>query len=77
MEENPTMVIVFDRKTLEISIDAPDMSLDFGLSILERAKRILEAQEKIALTQKAAAAVRAEAQNEFRAQAVVDRIKLQ
>jgi hypothetical protein len=71
------MVIVFNRESLEISIDAPDMSLDFGLSLLERAKRILEAQEKIVLTQKAIAVSRAEAQNELRSKAVLDRIKLQ
>ena len=71
------MVIVFNRESLEISIDAPDMSLDFGLSLLERAKRILEAQEKIVLTQKAIAVSRADAQNELRSKAVLDRIKLQ
>jgi hypothetical protein len=71
------MVIVFNRESLEISIDAPDMSLDFGLSLLERAKRVLEAQEKIVLTQKAIAVSRAEAQNELRSKAVLDRIKLQ
>lgn len=74
---NPTMIITFDRESLEISIDAPEISLDFGISLLDRAKRVLEAQEKIVLMQKAAAQSRIDAMNEAKTGRILDRVKLQ
>jgi hypothetical protein len=71
------MIITFDRESLEISIDAPEISLDFGISLLDRAKRVLEAQEKIVLMQKAAAQSRIDAMNEAKTGRILDRVKLQ
>jgi hypothetical protein len=49
--ENPTLLLTFHLDTLELDIDAPDISIDFAISLLDRAKRLLEAKEKITLAQ--------------------------
>jgi hypothetical protein len=71
-----TMLLTFHPDTLELDIDAPNMSLDFGISLLERAKRLLEHQEKITVVQQAAATARADAANQDRTKEVLSRIKL-
>jgi hypothetical protein len=71
-----TMLLTFHPDTLELDIDAPNMSLDFGISMLERAKRLLEHQEKITVVQQAAAIARADAANQDRTKEVLSRIKL-
>jgi hypothetical protein len=70
--ENPTLLLTFHLDTLELDIDAPALSIDFALSLLDRAKRLLENQEKIVLTQQ----LRAMAGNESRTSEVLNRIKL-
>ena len=49
--ENPTLVLTFHLDTLELDIDAPALSPDFAISLLERAKRLLEAREKMTMAQ--------------------------
>lgn len=45
--ENPKLVLIFHLDTLELDIDAPELSMDFCLSMLDRAVRMLERQEKL------------------------------
>ena len=49
--ENPTLLLTFHLDTLELDIDAPAISIDFALSLLDRAKRLLEAKEKFMMAQ--------------------------
>jgi hypothetical protein len=49
--ENPTLLLTFHLDTLELDIDAPTLSPDFAISLLERAKRLLEAREKMTMAQ--------------------------
>jgi hypothetical protein len=71
--ENPTLALTFHLDTMELDIDCPQMSLDFAMSLLYRAQRILEAQEKIMIAQQ----VRAVAVNELRTNNVLRNVKLQ
>lgn len=45
--ENPKLTLTFHLDTLELDIDAPELSMDFCLSMLDRAVRMLERQEKL------------------------------
>lgn len=49
--ENPTLLLTFHLDTLELDIHAPEISIDFALSLLDRAKRLLEVKEKMTLAQ--------------------------
>jgi hypothetical protein len=70
--ENPTLLLTFHLDTLELDIDAPALSIDFAVSLLDRAKHLLENQEKIVIAQQ----LRALAGNESRTNEVLNRIKL-
>lgn len=70
--EDPTLILTFHLETLELDIDAPALSLDFAISLLDRAKHLLENQEKIIIAQQ----LRAIAGNESRTSEVLNRIKL-
>jgi hypothetical protein len=72
-----TMLLTFHPDTLELNIDAPNMSLDFGISMLERAKRLLEHQERAIVATQISQGVREEELNRDRAKKVLSRIKLQ
>jgi len=71
--ENPTLTLTFHLDTFELDIDAPSLSLDFALSLLDRARRLLEAQEKLVI----ARGVREAVENETRANRIVRNVKLQ
>jgi hypothetical protein len=49
--ENPTLLLTFHLDTLELDIDAPKISIDFAISLLDRAKRLLEMKEKLEMAQ--------------------------
>jgi hypothetical protein len=69
-----TMLLTFHPDTLELDIDAPDMTLDFGIALLQRAKHLLEFQEKLLL----AKLVREQdVANEIRTNDVIRKLKLQ
>lgn len=70
--ENKTILIIFHPDTLELEIEAPELPMDFAMSMLERAKRALENQEKIALAQ----LMRHSAAEQERTEKVISRIKM-
>lgn len=70
--ENPTLTITFNLETLELEINAPELPSDFAISLLDRAKKLIENQEKIVMAQ----AIRAAAGNESRTNEVLKRVKL-
>jgi hypothetical protein len=68
--------LTFNRETLELDVNAPDLTLDVVISIVERAKRMLENQEKIVIAQQISQGVRAIAQEQDRTEKVLSRVKL-
>lgn len=74
--ENPTVILTLDMDTLELDINASTLTLDVAISLIDRAKRALENQEKIVIAQQISANVRAIAQNQNRTENVLSRIKL-
>jgi hypothetical protein len=75
--DNPKVVLTFRLDTYDLDIDAPDLSLDFVMSIIERAKRMLEVQEKIMVAHQISQGVRAIAANEEHTKRVLSKVKLQ
>lgn len=75
--ENPTVILTLHMDTLELDIDAPELSLDIVMSLIDRAKHMLENQEKILIAHQISAGVREAAMNQQRTAKVLDRIKLQ
>ena len=71
--ENPTLMLTFHLDTLELDIASPTLTLDFAISLLDRAKRMLEVQEKLLIAQQ----VRAQAENQERTHRVLRSVKLQ
>lgn len=71
--ENPVLTLTFHLDTLELDVDAPTLSLDFAISLLMRAQRLLENQEKMLIAQQ----VRAVAVNQALAGEMFKSIKLQ
>jgi len=71
--ENPTLLLTFHLDTLELDIDSPTLTLDFAISLLDRAKRMLEVQEKLLIAQQ----VRAQGENQERTHRVLRSVKLQ
>jgi hypothetical protein len=49
--ENPVLTLTFHLDTFELDIDAPSLPVDFAISLLDRAKRLLENHEKMAIAQ--------------------------
>ncbi len=49
--ENPTLLLTFHLDTLELDIEAPTLPPDFAISLLDRAKRLLEVREKMQMAQ--------------------------
>lgn len=49
--ENPTLLLTFHLDTLELDIDAPDISIEFALSLLGWAGRLLETKQKLQMAQ--------------------------
>lgn len=45
--ENPVLTLTFHLDTMEMDVDAPTLSIEFAISMLDRAKRLLEAKEKV------------------------------
>lgn len=74
--ENPTLTLTLHLDTLEMDIDAPEISLDFALSMIERAKRILDHQERVVVAQQMAQGVRAAQSNEERTRKVISNLKM-
>lgn len=58
--ENPVLTLTFHLDTMELDVDGPTLSLDFAISLLDRAKRLLENQEKIVIAQQLRAAAGSE-----------------
>jgi hypothetical protein len=77
MMANPTVILTFHPDTFELDIDAPELQLDFVMSLIDRAKHALENQEKIVIAHQISAGVRALAENQNRTEKVLSRIKLQ
>lgn len=48
---NVIATLTFDRETLRLTVDAPDMELDFLISMLERAMRQCENLDKVNVIQ--------------------------
>ena len=74
--DNPTVMLTLHMDTLELDIDAPELSLDVVISLIERAKRMLENQEKIVVAHQISAGVRAMAENAQRTHQVMSKIKM-
>lgn len=73
MEPKQAVVVIsMNLDTYELSIDAPELPLDFAMSLVERAKRALENQEKIVVAQQ----LRQMAADQERTKSVVSRIKM-
>jgi len=75
--ENPTVLLTFHLDTYELDIDAPELTLDFVMSLIERAKRMLENQEKVVVAHQISQGVRAAAMNQQRTESLLSKIKLQ
>lgn len=75
--ENPTVILTLHMDTLELDVDAPELALDVVISLIDRAKRALENQEKIFIAHQISSGVRALAENQNRTEKVLSRIKLQ
>jgi hypothetical protein len=74
--DNPTVMLTLHMDTLELDIDAPELSLDVVISLIERAKRMLENQEKIVVAHQISAGVRAMDENAQRTHQVMSKIKM-
>ena len=74
--ENPTVMLTLHMDTLELDIDAAELSLDVVISLIERAKRMLENQEKIFMAHQISAGVRVMAENAQRTHQVMSKIKM-
>ena len=74
--DNPTVMLTLHMDTLELDIDAPELSLDVVISLIERAKRMLENQEKIVVAHQISAGVRVMAENAQRTHQVMSKIKM-
>lgn len=74
--ENPKVVLTFHTDTYELDIDAPELSLDFVLSIIERAKRMLDHQERIVVAQQMGAVAAQARDNEARTKRVISNLKM-
>ena len=70
------VILKFNTETFELDVDAPDLSLDFVLSLVDRAQRILEEQVKIATGRQISQAVRTDAANVQRTEQVLSQVKL-
>jgi hypothetical protein len=75
--DNPTVILTFNKETFLVNLDAPDLPLDFVMSILKDALRQCENLEKITIAQQVGTAARAAVVNQERTSRVLDRIKLQ
>lgn len=58
MEKAVAVVLKFNTETFELDVDAPDLQLEFVLSLVDRARRMLEEQQKIVTAQAVSQAVR-------------------
>jgi hypothetical protein len=76
MDNTTTLTLIFHRDTLEVEINAPEMPLDFGISLLERAKRVLEAQEKLVIAQQMGAVAAQVRDNADRTKRVISNLKM-
>lgn len=75
---NPVVTVTLRLdKDYELDIAAPELSLDFVLSLLDRAKRILEVHEKLAVANQIQANIRAVDGDRERTMQVMKRVKLQ
>lgn len=75
--ENPAIIITLNLENLELSVDAPTLTLDVVISILQRAMRQCENAEKVVVAQQVSAAVRGDQLNEHRTKSVLSRIRPQ
>ena len=74
--DNPTVMLTLHMDTLELDFDGPELSLDVVISLIERAKRMLENQEKIVVAHQISAGVRVMAENAQRTHQVMSKIKM-
>lgn len=70
--ETRTLTLVFHPDTLDIEIQAEEMPSDFAVSLLDRAKKLIENQEKIAIAQQ----LRSAASSEERTGEILRKVKL-
>ncbi len=75
--ENPKVVLTFRLDSYDLDIDAPELTLDFVISLIDRAKRMLEEQQKIVTAHQISAGVRQLAADAQRTEKVLSRVKLQ
>lgn len=75
--KDATVLLTLNRENLELDILAPDLSLDVVISLMERARRALENQEKILVAHQVSQSVREAAANQQHAERVLSRVKLQ
>jgi hypothetical protein len=71
--ENPTITLTFKLDTWELEINAPAMPFDFAIALLDRAKHLLETQEKILLAQQ----IRANEADVQKANSILRNVKIQ
>ena len=74
--EDKTILITFKPDTLEMNIDAPDLTLDVVISFLERALRQCENSEKVVIAQQVSQAVREVTTNAQRTRSVLSNLKM-
>lgn len=72
-----TVILTLHSDTLELDLDCPELPLDVVISLLQRAMRACENQEKIVMAGHLAQASREASASVDRTHKVLSRIKLQ
>lgn len=66
------LLLVFNPDTMDLEINAPEMPSDFAISLLDRAKKMIENQEKLVMAQQ----IRSMAESDERTNRVLQKVKL-
>lgn len=74
--EPKTILITFNPQTLEMNIDAPELTLDVVISFLQRALRQCENSEKVLVAQQVSQAVRQGVNDAQRTRSVLSNLKM-
>jgi hypothetical protein len=74
--EPKTILITFNPQTLEMNIDAPELTLDVVISFIQRALRQCENSEKVLVAQQVSQAVRQGVNDAQRTRSVLSNLKM-
>jgi hypothetical protein len=70
------IIISFNSDTLEMNIDAPELTLDVVISFIQRALRQCENSEKVLVAQQVSQAVRQGVNDAQRTRSVLSNLKM-